>query len=413
MGVDATLETCLLRLTSTLYDSRMNGLPVVEEQTLSAARCIKDGRLGVATAMSSLDQGLVKRAEEVVFGGVPVSPTFLHSHSFVQQPARLDHDQMKQWLAETQQKLAARYAGYVLTTRHVRRDMTLWHDQQETVALTQDFFEHHVHVKQTPDAKVNSSTSYTIDSLPELDELTRLELCLEDEVPATALDSGTYEVVFTPQAFDLLLNLWVPYLNPGVQSQLPVSALRLHQGERVASAGLTLDTNVSYRPAVDDEGVPLSETPLIEDGYFVSGFQDRLSAEQIGGALTGSGFRTTRPTPFSNFALPTSALPYLRVSGGQVSSAELVASVGRGLLIHELSPSYNRDYLFTSARIPVVEAYWVEDGKVIGKVPAKSVLFLDILPFFRSQLVLSRERKQLSSREVPWMYAPSVSLRSG
>ena len=107
-------------------------------------------------------------------------------------------------------------------------------------------------------------------------------------------------------------------------------------GQEVAAAAVTLvdDGRMLEGPAVapfDDEGVPTTRTPLIEDGILRGFLHNTYTAVKAGERSTGNagrgGYRTVPGVSPSN----------LYLAPGQASPEELLSRAGRGVYVQEVT----------------------------------------------------------------------------
>lgn len=108
------------------------------------------------------------------------------------------------------------------------------------------------------------------------------------------------------------------------------------RGESIAASGVTLydDPTNQLAPTaseVDGEGLACRRVPLIETGTLVGFMHNAYSARCAGVSSTGSAQRSSLQSPPSVGAFVATIAP------GDSSAAEILASVGDGLLVRELA----------------------------------------------------------------------------
>jgi len=132
-------------------------------------------------------------------------------------------------------------------------------------------------------------------------------------------------------------------------------------GEQVASSLCTIidDGTIPKRPGsltVDDEGTPTRKTVLIEQGVLKNYMQDCHNARLMGMHSTGNGRRES----YADMPLPRMTNTYMLP--GKSDPEEIVASVGKGLYIADMSGGQvditSGKFVFSSS-----EAYLIEKGK--------------------------------------------------
>ena len=179
---------------------------------------------------------------------------------------------------------------------------------------------------------------------------------------ATDLEPGDYEVVLEPRAVAqaLLFPVWLGF--SGKMHDEGTSFVRL--GEQQFDAAFSLwddatDPRSLGRP-YDAEGTPKRRLDLVRDGISVGLVHDRRSAAKAGDEPTG---HSVGDDSFGGFASDVFVGP------GDRSPEQLVADVGRGLLVTDFW--YNR---VLDPKTQVVTGltrnglFLVEDGEIAGAV---------------------------------------------
>lgn len=133
-------------------------------------------------------------------------------------------------------------------------------------------------------------------------------------------------------------------------------------GQKVAADGVTIvdDGTLEGRRGsltIDDEGTPTQCTTLIEKGRLVGYMQDRLNARLMGVRSTGNGRR-------ESFACePFPRMTNTMMLAGGVSSAEIVASVKKGIYVTGMEGGQvditSGKFVFSAS-----EAFEIENGKI-------------------------------------------------
>ena len=184
-----------------------------------------------------------------------------------------------------------------------------------------------------------------------------------DAADAADLEPGRYEVVLGPSCVVNILTFLAIYGFNGRAVDEGRSFARI--GETQFDASLTLADDVSHPMAVgigfDAEGTPKLRVELVRDGVTSALVHDRrtakaLGAESTGNAIAGAG-------PFG--AVPAN----LVLEPGSSSPGELVAGVGRGLLV--------TDFWYTRILDPRTQVvtgltrngvWLIEDGRIVRPV---------------------------------------------
>jgi TldD protein len=118
---------------------------------------------------------------------------------------------------------------------------------------------------------------------------------------------------------------------------------------------------------VDDEGVPASRTVLIDKGILAGYLHDRISARQMGAALTGNGRRESYRDP------PLPRMTCTCLLAGDSAPEDIFRSTPRGLYAKFFGGGEVKiargDFVFD-----VSEAYLIEDGRVTAPVKGAALI---------------------------------------
>jgi len=137
-------------------------------------------------------------------------------------------------------------------------------------------------------------------------------------------------------------------------------------GQKVADELVTVvdDATIPHHRGslnIDDEGTPGARTVLIEKGVLRGYMHDRISASQLGAALTGNGRRQSYTKP------PIPRMTNTFMLGGDASPEDIIADTKEGLLAKALGGGQvdiaSGDFVFD-----VQEGYLIEDGKITHPV---------------------------------------------
>lgn len=124
----------------------------------------------------------------------------------------------------------------------------------------------------------------------------------EKSLKSSKIPSGTYPVVFHPDALSELLEHTLLVALNGYSVLKGRSPLAGKLNEVVANEEISLyDSGVLEggvsSSSFDDEGVPCRETPLILKGELVSFYHDLLTSSELEAQSTGNGFRESCESP--------------------------------------------------------------------------------------------------------------------
>ncbi|MBF2098181.1 MAG: TldD/PmbA family protein [Gloeomargaritaceae cyanobacterium C42_A2020_066] len=190
------------------------------------------------------------------------------------------------------------------------------------------------------------------------------------------LGQGTGAVLLTAQATDLLWDVAQLALNGKLVAE-GSSPWSRRRGESVAAASLTCrqlpHLGTSACP-FDDEGCLTRTLELITAGRLAGFYTDSRTAQQLGVASTGNGFRpglTRGPTP---------TLVNWWVEPGEGDLEHLIQQLGEGLIVDQIlggGAGVAGDF-----SVNVDLGYWVSGGEVQGRVKNTMIAgnVYDLLP---------------------------------
>ncbi|MEM9568506.1 MAG: TldD/PmbA family protein [Cyanobacteria bacterium P01_E01_bin.34] len=176
------------------------------------------------------------------------------------------------------------------------------------------------------------------------------------------ISGARYPVILLPSATELLLDSAVAALD-GRQLARRASPWYDKQGGQVMSSLLSLSQHPLLGPfgvPFDDEGVATQAVNFVEDGVLQQGFCDRRFASILGVSSTGNGFRPG----LNNY--PEPGLVNLVLPEPSVSFAQLLARMGTGLLVERVMGNWGE--LSGEFSVTVELGYWVDSGKIVGRV---------------------------------------------
>ena len=197
-----------------------------------------------------------------------------------------------------------------------------------------------------------------------VDQAVNAALTNLDARPAPA---GVMPVVLGPGWPGVLLHEAVGHGLEGDFNRKGSSAFSGRIGQRVAAKGVTVldDGTLPDRRGslnVDDEGNPSQRNVLIEDGILRGYIQDSMNARLMGVAPTGNGRRES----YANVPMPRMTNTYML--NGDKTRDEIVGSLKRGLYATNFGGG-QVDITSVKFVFSASEAFWVENGTIIGNGP--------------------------------------------
>jgi predicted Zn-dependent protease len=230
-------------------------------------------------------------------------------------------------------------------------------------------------------------------------------------LPMREAFSGTCPLLLRPQAVITLLATYGHVALGAAGYAEGRTAVAGQLGRQVVSELLTL-TDDGTDPAglpssFDPEGTPRRRVPLIDRGVLVGVVSDRATAAVTGGRSTGhavpAGWRFgADPSPSHLFLAP-----------GTADEADLLATLGRGLVVSRLDylrVLHPKDTLVTGTTRDAT--YWVENGRPVAWHPSVRLTFrMDEVLRAVSAVGLERERGETVFMES--VVAPALLIDVG
>ncbi len=192
------------------------------------------------------------------------------------------------------------------------------------------------------------------------------------QLDARDAPAGVMEVVLGPGWPGVLLHEAVGHGLEADFNRKGASAFSGLMGRKVASELCTVvdDGAMPNRRGslnIDDEGVPTSQTVLIENGVLRGYLQDRLSSRLTGAKLTGNGRRES----YRHAPMPRMTNTYLL--NGASDRDEIIRSVKRGLYAAQFGGG-QVDITSGKFVFSATEAYLIEDGRITAPVKGATLI---------------------------------------
>ena len=185
------------------------------------------------------------------------------------------------------------------------------------------------------------------------------------ERTATA-PTGEVPVIFTPQAVaGLLLGPLMAGFN-GRNIVQQSSPLIEKLGTRMLDRRITVwdDPTKAYVPgsrSFDDEGVPATRFPVVQEGVISNFFYDLQTAGQAGARTTGSAHRGLG-------SLPGPGASVIIIEPGDTAFADMIAGHERALVVESFLGAGQGNILGGDFSANVLLGFAVEKGEVTGRV---------------------------------------------
>ncbi len=178
---------------------------------------------------------------------------------------------------------------------------------------------------------------------------------------ADYVESGTYPILMANEFGGVIFHEACGHLLETTQIEKKTTPFIDKKGEKIAHESLTawdegLSENAFGTIDMDDEGMPVQRTLLIENGILKNFLADRTGSLRTGHPRTGSGRRQ------SYAYAAASRMRNTYIAPGNYSSEDLFASIDKGIYCKKMgggSVGPTGEFNFA-----VSEAYLVENGKI-------------------------------------------------
>ena len=171
-----------------------------------------------------------------------------------------------------------------------------------------------------------------------------------DSLGGIDIDKGKYELIFSSGSVATFLN-WFTMLTLPQYQEKNMPLLRDKIGEEVISPLCTIRNDPLTIPspvsgAFDDEGVPTTQTTLVENGVLKQIPVDNYYANKLETTSNGNGYRISRGSGMTNYpgqlyqAEPAPSLPAVFMTSGDSSEEEMIAETKNGVYLDFLHYAY-------------------------------------------------------------------------
>lgn len=190
----------------------------------------------------------------------------------------------------------------------------------------------------------------------------------EDAEPS----SGRMKIVLMPSEHYALL--WRIFSASSAKSLYDgITPLADKVGEKVFNSKISvisdsLDDEYPFARSFDDEGVPVSNFNVIENGVFKGFYNDLNYAAKLNMKPTGHGFKTARWGGDIVTLTPSPALNRTKFAVGEKSFEELISSIDKGIIVESVLGAHSGNISNGDFSVGVAAGLYVENGKIIGRV---------------------------------------------
>jgi len=220
---------------------------------------------------------------------------------------------------------------------------------------------------------------------------------------ATKPPTGAFPVLFDERVAGSVIAHLAQAVN-GTSIARGSSWLKEALGEQVLPHGIDLIED-PFRPRIagsrpfDAEGLPVARRALVQDGTLMGWTLDLATARQLGLASTGNATRGTS-------APPSPAAGNLTLTQGEASRDDLIAQMGRGLVVTSMmGASINAT---TGDYSRGASGFWVEGGQVVR--PVNECTIAGNLRAMLTRLTPANDARPHLSRVVPSLLVEGLTI---
>ncbi|MGG1660861.1 metallopeptidase TldD-related protein [Brevibacillus sp. NRS-1366] len=402
-------ETCSICFETEIINSSDSvQSPFKSVNKINTIRLVNDGRLGVAVSTGSFNSDLVAFATDYSKFGPKVPNDFLRFPKPCRQNNTSDSDRellFRLWLNNVNNFFNRNVYEYKYIIRKIKRTLQLAVDEDQFL------YSEHLHIECIFRLRYESGSHEMIikkscmNHFPDPLEWFNVQPWRFETYHKVRIESGIYEVVFAPEAFQILLDM---LLHNFSAQMYPVKDLLITKesiGEKVFSSELYIEHSSGSEIDFDDEGTPFSKQPLVQEGILNGYYNDRFLSVRQEVNTSGNGFRCLTPDFELKEGIPSPRYPFAKVKCGNHDLMNVIENMRNGIIIEELSRSHNSDFLISFAHIPIHKAFYVKNGKVVGELCGHPILFCILKDLFANITIASDRSYYIGGRTLPWVYA--------
>ncbi len=414
--------------------SRLKNISHTEE-TGAALRLVADGRVGFATT-TRLDD--VDRLVDNALTTAALGETADHAFAGPAELASPDVDDpaVRQLSLEAMVETAGRAVEKIKSyEKKINVETSTTRDIQEVTVLTSEGFEgsfsrtvyeHGVGGRLIEGENLLHVWEHHAGTTAGFDHDAMADEVIETTKKGrknTSASNGPATVVFTPRALiDVLMTLHLG-LN-GSTVERGISPLAGKLGETVFDERITIvDDGLMDggfgSASFDDEGTPMSRTPLVENGRVVSYFTDRRTAGRLDHPATGNGLRVKRLVQTKQLSkAPSPEITNWSIPGGETPLDELIGGIKDGIVVDSIMGILMSNLMAGDFSGNIALGFRIRDGEYAGRVKDAMVAG-NIYRLFRDKVVaLSKDVRQvgllggIGSHVLPYVVMKDVMISS-
>jgi PmbA protein len=138
--------------------------------------------------------------------------------------------------------------------------------------------------------------------------------------------------------------------------------------EKITVYNEPLNDTYPWARGFDDEGMACSYFPLVENGVLKNFYYDLNYAKKLNAKPTGHGYKTAMWGGETISLKPTPALMHMTVKPGDMSFAELVHSIDKGIIVEGVLGAHSGNIPNGDYSVGINPCLYVENGEIVGRV---------------------------------------------
>ena len=228
---------------------------------------------------------------------------------------------------------------------------------------------------------------------------------------AKKIDSGTFPIIFTQQAFHSLLYYTLINAVKADYIQRERSALKGKIGEEIASNLVTVHDDGLLEGGLqtwkfDGEGVPSQKTLVVEKGILRHFLYNSYTANKIGVKSTGNAFRGGLAPYTSTPVLEATNFTFTQ---GNKSPENLINEIDDGLIVYNLQGAHSSNPESGEFSVVATPAWKIEKGSIAYAVKG-AMLAGTIFDVLKSVSALGNNTRKIGRLVAPWIRIENVKV---
>lgn len=230
-----------------------------------------------------------------------------------------------------------------------------------------------------------------------------------------SFEPSNKNVILTPNAMSMIFLTLYQGLN-GAMIEKGVSPLCGRIGEKIFDDRITIIDDGTLKDGIysmpfDDEGTPAKRTVLIENGILKSYFHSLRTAEKLGLAPTGNGFKQANMMALKALdAMQRPNITNLLMAPGNITYEDMIKDIKDGVIIDEIMGLFTSNLLNGDFSGNIGVGYLIKNGKIVGRAK-DAAINANIYNIFNNNLVgLSDKTYNAEGHRLPYVMLKDIYI---